>query len=198
MNKGTKWLPVLALVADAAYAVYHGVLGFQTASPWFCATSVYYLLLSVMQFGAMLSAGKKGTHRGLMGLTGVLLVILSLVLTGIMYITLDTDRITVHGTVPMITIAAYTFANLTVTIIDGIRRRRNASERQLVRSTVRYAKLAVSVLTMQQSMLVSFGDGKDRGSLALNIMTGSWVFLLVMCMGVYLIRKSILKGKRHE
>ncbi len=193
-----KRLPLIVLAVDAVYAVYHGVLGYQTASPWFCATCVYYLLLSIMQFGAVLSMGKRSMERGMMTMTGVLLMILSLVLAGIMYITLDTGRVTVHGTIPMITIAAYTFGNLSVTVVDGIRNRKGLPLSLQTRRGIRYAKLAVSVLTMQQSMLVSFGDGSDPAALALNIMTGSWVFAIVMGIGIYYVRKSLKKGKNSE
>ena len=55
---------------------------------------------------------------------------------------------------------------------------------------IRYAEVAASVLTLQRSMLVSFGSMDHRQIRFMNAMTGAAVCLFVLLLGVSMIAKS--------
>lgn len=57
-----------------------------------------------------------------------------------------------------------------------------------------YAEVAASVLTLQRSMLVSFGEMSDTDIRTMNILTGSAVCLFVLILGIILITRGKRKG----
>ena len=62
----------------------------------------------------------------------------------------------------MITIATYTFYKIAAVLIKRVRSRQKAVQLFDVLSTITYAEVAASVLTLQRSMLVSFGQWKKN------------------------------------
>lgn len=129
-----------------------------------------------------------------MKLCGVLLVLLNFVLAGAIYISLSRNVATKHGEIVMITIAAYTFYKITMTIIKAVRQHKNPSPLFSVIRCIGYAEVAASVLTLQRSKLVLFGEMSDTDILTMNILTGSAVCLFVLILGIILITRGKRKG----
>lgn len=114
---------------------------------------------------------------------GGLLVLLSLILTGVVYISLFQNVAVKHHEIVMITIATYTFYKITVAVIRAIKQRKNTAPLLAVIRTIGYAEAAASILTLQRSMLRSFGS-MDSGDIALmNGLTGISVCLFIMLLG---------------
>ena len=130
-----------------------------------------------------------------MKLCGVLLVLLNFVLVGAIYISLSRNIATKHGEIVMITIAAYTFYKITMTIIKAVKQRKNPSPLLSIIRSISYAEAAASVLTLQRSMLVSFGGMSDTDIRTMNILTGSAVCLFVLILGIVLITRGKRKDK---
>ena len=191
----------VSLLINILYTFYHGVLGVLNHSLWFTAMFAYYVILSAMRFSVVLFAWKQrssafeDTEYFAVKLCGGLLVLLSLVLAGVVYISLSQDVAVKHHEIVMIIIAAYTFYKITVTVIRAIKQRRNAVPLLAVIRTIGYAEAAASVLTLQRSMLASFGSA-DRGEAALmNGLTGTTACLLILLLGIVTILKSGKEGK---
>ena len=181
---------------NLAYALYHGVLGLARHSIWFLASCVYYILLSAMRSAAVLGLRKGGVEkeRALMWLTGVLFCVLSVVLIGIVYISLQEDVAMAYDEILMITIAAYTFAKISWVIVNAVRARKKRTPLSTIIQTIRMMEVAVSVLTMQRSMLVSFSDGTGVDAYTMNLITGAGVCLFALVLGVWMMRYSKRKG----
>lgn len=85
----------LGFFLNLLYALYYGVLGIINLSFWFITMCAYYIILSTMRFSALLCERKSNptscadTEYFVMKLSGVLLAILSFVLTGVIYISLS-------------------------------------------------------------------------------------------------------------
>lgn len=155
------FLAVCSLALNLAYAIYHGALGLLNHSWWFLAMFGYYAVLGTARFFAVLFARSVAGHtaadeRFVKNVCGALLLLLGCVLSGVNYVSLVQDTATRYGTIPMITIAAYTFTKLTLAILRAIRQRRSPSPLLSAIRGIGYAEVAVSVLTLQRSMLVSF------------------------------------------
>ena len=125
-----------------------------------------------------------------MKISGILLLLLGIVLTAIIDISLSQHIATVYDTITMITIATYTFGKITVTIVNAVRQRRNSSPLLLVIRNIRYAEVAASVLTLQRSMLVSFGEADEWQIYLMNALTGLAVCMFVVVLGILLMIKS--------
>ncbi len=185
---------VAVLIFELFYAFYNGALGLMSASLWLGVSCAYYLLLGTMRFALAL---RPRAGRGHMGFTGAMLSVLSVVLAAMIYVSLSRSTAAVYGTIVMITIATYTFTKLTLAIYSGVRHRLSAEPRQSSVNAIRLSEAAVSLMTMQQSMIVSFGGMAALSAKILNIFTGTAVWLFIFLLGLWLIRKS-MKGKKEN
>ena len=181
------------------YAFYHGILGVVNCSLWFITMCAYYIILGTMRFSAVLCSRKSApaysidTEYFVMRLSGILLIVLCFVLTGVIYISLSQNIATKHDTVTMIAIATYTFGKITMAIIKAVKQHNDPSPVLAVIRTIGYAEVAASVLTLQCSMLASFGAMHTMEILRMNACTGAAVCLFVLILGIVMI----VKGKER-
>ncbi len=154
----------------------------------------YYCILTAARFAAIVYAQKNASHA-VLTCCGVLLSILSFVLGITTYLCLSENIATQYGAIVMITIATYVAVKVTLAIMRSVRKRKRAFPVLLALRCISYAEVAVSVMNMQRSMLASFGNHFDMTSRALNIATGTAVWLFVLSLGIYLIRKGKTNGK---
>lgn len=180
-------LAVFNLILNLLYAFYNGILGIQAQSVLFGTSCVYYLLLSFMRFSVIFVERKKAKETRAAQVIGILLVMLSMIFAVLLFFSLPQNNAAVYGTIPMITIATYTFTKITIAVIKAVKRRGNPSYLMRTLDRIRYAEIAVSLLTMQRSMLVSFGETPEEGIMILNIFTGTNVCLFILFLGIYTI-----------
>lgn len=185
-----------SFILNLLYALYHGMLGFVNQSLWFLALCAYYVVLSTLRFSAVLYGHKSNpaytadTERFVTKFSGVLLTVLSFVLTGIIYISLSQNIATKYGEIVMITVATYTFGKIIVASIKAVKQHNNPSLLLAVVRNIGYAEVAVSILTLQRSMLVSFG-AMDKSTIQLmNSLTGAAVCLFILILGIVMIRRG--------
>ena len=189
-------LAVIAFIADLLYAFYNGVLGIVNVSLWYLALCALYGILALMRFAAILCRRKiapasvDDTEPFVLKILGVMLIILSLVLAGVIYINLSQSMATQYDEIIMISIAAYTFYKITLTIIKAAKQRHNPSLLSIVLRHISYAEVAIAVLALQWSMLVSFGAMTVEKICRMNLMTGVAVCLFVMILGISIIIKT--------
>ena len=92
----------------------------------------------------------------------------------------------------MITMALFSFTKITLAVLSLVRGRKVPSpvEKALVR--VAFCDAAVSIASLQRSMLVSFPGMVESEIRLMNILTGSGVCLLVLLCGL-----SLIEGKYY-
>lgn len=184
------------LMVNILYAFYHGALGIANQSLWFIAMFAYYVILSSMRLSAVLCERKHKSSASeemecfVAKLCGGLLVLLSFILAGVVYISLSQNVAVKHHEIVMITIATYAFYKITVAIIKAIRQRKNTAPLLEVIRTIGYAEVAASILTLQRSMLVSFGSMDDTGINLMNSLTGMAVCLFILLLGIFTILRN--------
>ena len=190
----------LAFAFNLLYAIYHCVLGILNLSFWFIAMCAFYGILAIMRFSAILCERNHQklpdnvTELFVMKLSGVLLVILSIVLATVSYISLSQNIAAKHGEIIMITIATYTFYKITMAIVKAVKQHKNTSPLLKTIRNIGYAEVAASILTLQRSMLASFGSMSAGNIHFMNAVTGAAVCLFVLILGLSMIAKSMKKG----
>lgn len=189
-----------SLILNLLYAFYHGVLGMVHVSLWFVTMCAYYTILSTMRFSAVLcahrtrSASSVDTEYFVMRLSGILLILLSVVLTGVIYLSLSQNIARKYDKITMITIAAYIFYKVTLSVIQAVKGRKNSVPLLAVIRTIGYAEVAASVLTLQRSMLASFGTMNRTDAHRMNLLTGAAVCLFVFVLGI----ATTVRGVRRK
>lgn len=146
---------------------------------------LYYAIFSTMRLSAVLCERKNGaapsldTEYFIMRLTGALLVLLSVVRTSVIYLSLSQNIVVKYHEIVLISIATFTFGKLTMAIVRGIRQRQAPSPLLAAIRRIGYAEVAVSILTLQRSMVVSFGE-QSHHLLELDAITGCSVCILYL------------------
>ena len=192
----------IAFVFNLLYALYYCVLGVINLSLWFITMCAFYGILATVRFSAVLCERKKqdvvsyDTEKFVMKLSGILLTVLSILLAVMNYLSLSQSIAVKYGEIIMITIATYTFYKITMAVIRNARQRQNPSLLLRTLRSISYAEIAASVLTLQRSMLVSFGTMGSRQIYLMNAITGAVVCLFVWILGLSMIEKS--KRKENE
>ncbi len=177
---------VFSLMFNLIFVFYNGILGITSGSLIFVASAVYYLLLSSMRFSVIRLERKYNEKSDIQSatVTGILLIILSVVFHIIILFSIKYNTATSYGQITMIAIATFTFTKITVAIVTAVKHRRDNSRLIKAINNIRYSEVAVSLLTMQQSMLVSFGEMNKKTAIILNACTGAGVCVFIMTLGI--------------
>lgn len=180
-------IAIFSLLINIAYSFYNIILGTITHSWWFVTVGVYYSILSIMRF-VILNTRKKKTKNNLNRFTGIMLVLTSLPLAGMVILSSLKDRGVDHNEIVMITIALYTFIKITLATVNLVKTKgRKVSVTLNTLRHISFADAAVSIFSLQRSMLVSF-DGMPESDIRIfNIVVGSAVCVVVFLLGLGLL-----------
>lgn len=172
------------LVINLAYGLGHAVLGVMEASSWLLVMAAYHILLGVMRFGAVLTERRHTSERFVMRLCGGILVVLAVILGASTALSILQDRAVPHGLIIMLIIAIYTFWKLTMAIVHTVQAHQSGTPLTKTIRNITLASALAAMMTMQRSMLASFGADMPAGDVLLfNALTGGGVFLIVLMMG---------------
>lgn len=171
------------------FALYNCILGFSSRSWWFITVGAYYVVLSVMRIAVItFSAKNRKNEKFIMRFSGYMLFVLSVVLCGIVYMTVEKSVALRHHEIAMITIALYAFTKLTLAIIGTVKARRH-KHRPYVRTlrSIAFTDAVVSIYSLQRSMLVSFGEMAKKDIILFNTLSGIGMCIIVVLIGIDLI-----------
>jgi len=182
---------VVSLSINFAYALAHCAYGFIAHSWWFITLGAYYAILCITRF-SVLQVGRRSKGDLEMELfakkiTGILFLILSFCLTGIITLSALDNHASQHHEIVMITLALYSFSKVTLSIIGLVKVKKVASPVAKTLRNITFADALVSIYSLQRSMLVSFPGLTESEIQLFNILTGTGVWLLVLLLGINLI-----------
>lgn len=190
-----------AVLINAAYTVYNGVLGIVSRSAWFITMAVYYSLLGIMRFHAVNTQKRtaqmtdpeeiRKKETAVLRTDGILLLLLNLALSGVVFLTIARDMAKQYSDVVVISIAAYTFYKIVMAVIHMVKARKMRSPLLITLRNIGAASALVSLLTLQTTMLASFAS--ENSSLDANVMnaaTGFAVCVLIAALGIHMIYTS--------
>ncbi|MBO5091221.1 MAG: hypothetical protein J6C61_01925 [Clostridia bacterium] len=183
-----------SLVLNVAYSIFNIVIAIISHSLWYGAIGIYHLLLIAMRSDVLLSRNsqKKSSYIR----CASFLAILSLFLSLAVWQMISKDLAFVRFGWTIYAYAAFAFYKITMAIIGFVKSRKNL----LVTRALRFISLAdasVSILTLQTSLLYTFGgEGVNKG--VFNAITGAVVCALTFGLGIAMIIMVILENKRNN
>ena len=179
---------------NAVYALFQLCLGLWHHSAWFCAMTGYYLLLALMRLSLV-----RHTRQHAVGednhtewrkyrFCGWLLMSMNLALAIFTLYFVFRIRVFLHHEITTIAMAAYTFAALTLAIVNVIRYRKYGSPAYSAAKAISLASATVSMLTLENALLMTFGE--ESSEVFRQIMLGASgvaVILVVQGIALYMI-----------
>jgi len=141
-----------------------------------------------MRFGAVLTERRHTSERFVMRLCGGMMVALAVILGVSTMLSILQERAVPHGLILMLVIAIYTFWKLTMAIIHTVQAHQTGTPLTKTIRNITLAGALASLMTMQRSMLASFGAEMPGEDVRLfNALTGGGVFLCVLLMGINML-----------
>ena len=198
----------LSFIVNIAYALLCGVLGIALRASWYGMFSFYYLLLSALRCG-LLAASQRGKKRAgkdargllvsrwkLYRLCGVALFGLEFALAAAVTVMVAVGRPAPVSEVMAIASAAYTFYKVIFAAVGFIKVRRLHDP--LLQAFRNLADAAVSLLSLQVTLVAVFSQGQGESMKPLNAAMGFFVCLLTIALGVWMIAEAGVRLRKLQ
>lgn len=197
----------LSFVINIGFAVFNAVLGVITLSYWYAIFACYYIFLSVLR-GVILVGSYQAKKRAaddetvyadyklkLYRMCGIFLLILELALAAAVSLMILSTRPTEYSEIMAITSAAYTFYKIIFAIVNVFKVRRMQDPMLQCFRNINLTDAAVSLLTLQVTLVAVFSDERTEMMNILNAVTGFIVCTLTVVMGILMIVRSTIRLK---
>ncbi len=194
-----------SLIWNIAFAIFQLVLGFYHKSFWFYTMFAYYVMLGIMRFFLVKHTRKyKANEETTIEvkksiLCGYLLIAMNLALAVIVFFMVYWNRTFYHHMITTIALAAYTFFTFTFAIINLVKYRKYKSPIYSSAKTISLIAGAVSMLTLETTMLTTFGANESPlFSQIMLSLTGVAVIGFAITMAIIMIVKGNRQLKEYE
>lgn len=192
-----------ALIFNTAYALLQLGMGFWHGSFWFFSLAGYYLCLAVMRFFLLRHTGKYKPGERMSDelkkyrACGIALLIMNLTLALMIFFMVYWNRTFHHHEITTIALAAYTFTSLTFAIINTVKYRKYHSPVYSAAKAISLASACVSLLTLESTMLTTFGNETMSlsGRRILLGVSGGVISAIIIAMAIYMIVTASKKRK---
>jgi len=195
MNSALK-LSLLSMFFNAAFCAYYIVFGVITRSWWLFTVGIYYAMLSAVRL-VVLQIKKNNSF--ITKFAGVMLMLLSIPLVGVVILAVVRDRGIVMHEIVMIAMATYSFTKITLAIINLVKAQKSISAKLVTLRNISLSDACVSIFALQRSMLVSFGNMSETDICIFNAVIGAAVCVVVFLLGLNLVKnKKIPFSNQNE
>ncbi len=195
----------LSLIWNVTFAIFQLCLGFYHNSLWFYSMFAYYIMLGIMRFFLVKHTRKyKANEQKEIELkkyivSGWLLLFMNIALAVIVIFIVYWNRTFNHHMITTISMAAYTFFTFTFAIINSIKYKKYNSPVYSAAKTISLIAGAVSMFTLETTMLTTFGDKQDLIFRQIMLsLTGVAVIGFAITMAIIMLIKGSkqLKSKK--
>ena len=200
---------VVSFAVNVGFALFNGVLAILSLSVWYGILACYYLFLSALRGGILAGCYRakkraKGDEAAfavyklkVYRLCGIALFILELALAAAVSLMILSDRPAAYTEIMAITCAAYTFYKIIFAVINVCKVRRLQDAMLQCFRNINLTDAAVSLLSLQITLVSVFSDGTDSFMKSLNAVTGFAVCALTIVMGVLMIVRATRQLKNQ-
>ena len=193
-----------SLAWNALYGLFQLWLGFYHHTFWFYSLGAYYICLGVMRFFLLLHTRKYAPGEKMQielvkyRACGCVFLLMNLALALIIFFMVYWNRTFEHHMITAIAMAAYTFTAFTVAIVNVVKYRKYNSPVFSASKAISLAAALVSMLTLESTMLTTFGDGTmtEVGQKWMLGATGGAISVLIVATAIYMIVVGTKKLKQ--
>lgn len=182
---------------NLTFAIINGIISIVYRSYWYLTLFAIYLLFGLMRLSTLrLPKSKRRTAADLLWHNGLAMFGLAIIECGLMILTIVEHRNPLKGKMIAVITAAYTLVFLVLSIRNTIKAHRQKSAVMISLRNISCASAVVSVLSLERSMLGTFGTGSVRFTLSMEAWSGGIAFLILIVMGTGMLILS-RKEKQH-
>ena len=191
-----------SLFVTALFSLYNGFLGVYHASLWHGSICVYYLVLVIIR-GIIISS-KSRIDRGctterfrkLVYITSAaLLLFLNVCLVVPVSLMVVRQKPVDMTLIPAIAMAAYTTYKVVMASVNLKRRKRSSNRLVRLLRTISFIDALVSVLTLQNTLIMVIMNGDGSEMLTLSAITSAAIMLAVLALSFSAMINGIKRRK---
>lgn len=189
-----------SLAVTVIFALYNGFLGIRHSSLWYGTICVYYIVLVILR-GMILFASKKyplrderenGRKRAwVYAAASALLLLLNMTMIVPVSIMVRQQKPVNLTLVPAIIMAAYTTYKIVMASVNLGKRKRSSDDLVRLLRTINFMDALMSILTLQNTLIMVNANGEDMGMLPLTACTSAAVLLAILLLSAAAIIKGI-------
>lgn len=188
----------VSLGTNLIYSVFKLITGIIYSSFWWGAVAVYYMLLALLQFLLLGYMHSSDDRQGIVyeyrrsRLCGMIMLILNLSLTGIIFQMVAQNKSYSYPGILIYAAAAYTFCNITISIMDIVKHQKYNRPILSAAKDVRFCAALVSLLSLETAMLAQFGDDESFRRV-MTAGTGAVICFIILTLSMSMIVRSTKK-----
>lgn len=191
------------LIWNTAYALLQLGMGFEHKTFWFYSLAGYYISLAVMRFFLVRHTSKHRHGEKIADelkkyrACGIIFLVMNTALTLMIFFMVYWNRTFNHHEITAIALAAYTFTSFTIATVNIVKYRKYNSPVYSASKAINLASACVSMLTLESTMLTTFGDGTmslTERRILLGT-SGAAISVFIIAMAIYMIVQSTKKIK---
>jgi len=191
----------VSVTQNAAYALFQLFLGIYHNTFWFYSLAGYYISLALMRFFLLRHVVKHNAGERMRSeliryrACGIIFLVMNLALTTMIFFMVFWNRTFEHHEITTICMAAYTFTAFTFAILSIIKYRKYNSPVYSASKAISLAAALVSLLTLESTMLTTFGGDKMDAMTNKMLLgcSGGVISAAIIAMAVYMIVHSTKK-----
>lgn len=190
-----------------AFTIYNGFLGLRYQSVWHGGICVYYSLLVVIRGSILLTEkhslklkedkSAKSRKRTFL-LTAAVLVFMNLALSVPITLMVYQKRPVNIGMIPSITMATYTTYKIILASANIKRMKRSGSIFVRELRTINFIDALVSVLTLQNTLILVNGRGDDSDMFILSAISSAAILLAIIVISIKFILAEIKRKSFND
>ena len=185
---------VMSMGWNLCYAVFNALLSLIGQSGWFAVMAVYHTVLGLMRLCVLsCRSGVPGSlsPRRAMRFTGIGLLLLAAILSTIVRLTISNSVGRRYPVAVMIAVAAFTFGIVIKAVVSAAAAHRRGDPFLVMLRNISLAAAAGSILSLERSMMGTFGSSTDRFTYTVEGVSGLVAFLFVVLLALSMIVRSV-------
>lgn len=189
----TKTSMYFSIIINLIYGVFKLGIGIYYMSWWFITFAVYYLLLCFMRVSLVKNIDNKEKEYKKLKHTGMILLFLNLILTGIIVLIIKQDQIVNYNGFLIYLVALYDFYLIISAIINVLKYRKNHSPIIASSKCINLTVAMISMVSLEVAMIYQFGNNDSNFKLIMTASMGFAICLINSFMALYMI----IKGNKY-
>ncbi len=180
-----------SLAVNLIYAVLQALIGVIARSLWAGTLALYYLTLSAIRFSLVLGHQRANVVQKWKKYknSAFIMLLLNFALLGIHCITMYMGHIIAYPGYMIYAMAAYTFYTVITAIRNVVIYRKSGDPILLASKALTLAVAAISIYSLQSSMISAFGDSEEF-RIVMGNCVGIGVFILITAISVFMLIKG--------
>lgn len=188
----SKKAAIAGTFATLALSLVNGMLAAADGSAWFALLACTYAVLGAMRVPAIVRLSGRGGRRGspVRPICGIGMVALLPIVAAMVLLLAVESPDTGRGEILMIATSAYVFGELAFAVVNAVRARSRGMEALVALRDCSCAAAAISMLSLQHSMVATFGEAGGSFAFVLDVCCGAGAFFAVLLLGAFAIRAT--------